>query len=134
MFELDKNVQGVENWTSNVRKIADMLTLTCFDSKELFPLEDVKLHVNELRNNEWQNEIKLKPKLRFYTTFKLTLGVERYILYNLTPSERSIMSQLRFGILPINIESGRFRNIPSNERYCPFCVNTVEDENHFLWS
>ena len=40
----------------------------------------------------------------------LTMGIENYIKYNLSSSERSAMAQFRFGILPLNIETGRFRN------------------------
>ena len=37
-----------------------------------------------------------------------SLRIENYVKYNLTPSERSAMAQFRFGILPLNIETGRF--------------------------
>ena len=45
---------------------------------------------------------------------------------------RSIFAQLRLGILPLEIETGRFRNIPSENRMCHFCKNEVEDELHFV--
>ena len=32
----------------------------------------------------------------------------------------------------IEIETGRFRNIPSESRMCQFCKNEIEDELHFV--
>ena len=53
--------------------------------------------------------------------FKTDLYIENYIKYNLSSSERSVMAQFRFGILPLNIETGRFRNQALEERLCTLC-------------
>ena len=46
---------------------------------------------------------------------------------------RSLMAQFRLGILPITVETGRFRKIPLQDRKCTICdLNGVEDEKHFL--
>ena len=42
------------------------------------------------------------------------------------------MAQLRLGILPLAIETGRFNQTPANERFCYFCKTEVEDEFHFI--
>ena len=43
------------------------------------------------------------------------------------------MAQFRLGILPLEIEVGRFRNIPLANRICQMCNSgVVEDEIHFL--
>jgi hypothetical protein len=42
------------------------------------------------------------------------------------------MAQLRLGILSLKIETGRFTNMPIDERVCEFCDNIVEDEMHFI--
>ena len=67
------------------------------------------------------------------------MSVENYVKYNLIPSERSAMAQFRFGILPLNIETRRFRiprfrNQPVQDRLCTLSeFNEVEDECHFLF-
>ena len=44
------------------------------------------------------------------------------------------MAQFRFGILPLNIETGPFRNQALDERLCALCeFNEIEDETHFLF-
>ena len=48
--------------------------------------------------------------------------------------EKSYLSQLRLGILPIAIETGRYRQVPISERKCTICKkNEVEDEFHILF-
>ncbi len=42
--------------------------------------------------------------------------------------------QFRIGILPLHIETGRFRNVKINERKCYVCNNEyMENEFHFLF-
>ena len=53
--------------------------------------------------------------------FKETLRVENYVLLNLSTSEISAMAQLRFGILPLNVETGRLKNQPTEQRICNLC-------------
>ena len=47
--------------------------------------------------------------------------------------KRSLLAQLRLGILPLEIKVGRFRNIPVENRLCKCCDNNVvENEFHFV--
>ena len=82
---------------------------------------------------EWQGEIESKPKLRTYRLFKSEFGTEDFVKYYMTKRKRSMLSQFRSGILPLQIEVGRFTNTPLNERMCVFCdQNKIESEFHFL--
>ena len=52
----------------------------------------------------------------------------------LLPQERSYLTQLRLGILPINIETGRYKSIPLERRLCTLCnLDQIEDEIHILF-
>ena len=42
------------------------------------------------------------------------------------------MSFFRCAVAPINLEIGRFFNIPANGRLCNFCPDKVEDESHVM--
>ena len=80
-------------------------------------------------------EINNKPKLRL---FKQIMheddDTEKYVKLNISCGERSILAQLRMGILPIRIESGRITNLKLDERLCQICKNgEVEDEMHFAF-
>ena len=83
-------------------------------------------------------------KLRIYVLFKHEYKTEEYLKMYLPRSHRSFLDQLRSGILPLKIESGRFQNIRDSntgkilkskprERICTLCdLNLVEDEIHFV--
>ena len=57
------------------------------------------------------------------------------ICQNESPSsERSVLAQLRFGILPLHIETGRFNNTRLEDRTCKICeLDKIEDECHLLF-
>ena len=60
--------------------------------------------------------------------------VESYAKINLKRNERSILAQIRCGILPLHIETGRFVRTAIEDRTCKICnTNSVENEYHFLF-
>ena len=49
--------------------------------------------------------------------------------------KRSLLAQFRMGILPIALETGRFKGLPIEERTCKLCeMKEKEDEMHVLCS
>ena len=126
---------GHRNWCWNVFKIVEKTNLeSSFYERQPVDIEDVKDQFLNIQNRASKQALPKKAKLRTYCTFKEYLSVENYVKYNLTPSERSAMAQFRFGILPLNIETGRFRNQPVQDRLCTLCeFNEIEDECHFLF-
>ncbi len=58
---------------------------------------------------------------------------ELFVQMNMNRKERSYLSQLRYGILPIEVEVGRYRQKPLADHLCPFCVKEIEDERHFIF-
>ena len=52
----------------------------------------------------------------------------------LLPPERSYLTQLRLGILPINIETGRYKSIPLERRICTLCnLDQIKKEIHIIF-
>ncbi len=47
--------------------------------------------------------------------------------------DRSLLSQLRYGILPLEIETGRYKNVARDHRICTLCNTAVEDQIHFVF-
>ena len=85
--------------------------------------------------NEWKIEADLKPKLRTFN--KIHDFDSKQILANPTLSryQRSILTQLKIGILPLRIETDRYQGIAPEERLCRLCaLNQTEDEIHFLFT
>ena len=99
---------------------------------KLLNLENIKEDLFDLMHVHWSNNIGFKPKLRNYTKFKQDINVEDYLVKS-TRSQRSLLAQLRIGILPLQIEVGRYYRKQLNERLCLICSdNVIEDECHFL--
>ncbi len=61
-----------------------------------------------------------KPKLRTYVTFKDTYEVEPYTLWFIIENW-SYLAQYRCGILPLEIETGKWQNKPVEERIYKVC-------------
>ena len=128
-------------------KISNTLNLSpIYHAKDIFNIENIKRSCKELMKIEWQQEIQSKPKLRTYKLMKENFEVESYVAYHVPKNYRSILAQLRMGILPLHIETGRYKNvfdretgihrkINVNERTCNVCkLDIVEDEKHFLFN
>ena len=88
----------------------------------------------EVEETEWRDEMSKKPKLSLYRQIKSRKSTENYLQMNISRLERSLFSQIRFGILPFEIEVGRYRQKPVEERFCYHCKDEAEDEFHFLFS
>ena len=104
-----------------------------FVNRALCDLDYVYQRILELATVKWKDDIVSKPKLRTSVKFKDALNPENYAMSIINRQKRALTAQLRMGILPIKIETGRFRNMPLEERICELCrMNEIEGEEHFL--
>ncbi len=60
----------------------------------------------------------LKPELRTYIKSKKQFETEQYIKFCVSCLKRSLLAQFRMGVLPLAIETGRFKSIPVEESVC----------------
>ena len=121
------------NWCWEVGELFDKLgIMQHFVELRPVDLDWVKPKILSLLQSEWENQVNSKPKLRTYRTFKRSFGAEEYVCNYLNRYRRSLYAQLRCGVLPLNIEVGRFRGVPADQRFCPFCIDKVESEYHFV--
>ena len=82
-----------------------------------------------------KNRLRLKLSWTCIGKLNLILKLKNtVILLNIDKYEKSFLSQLRYGILPLRIETGRFCNEKREERICVNCdTNNVETVEHFLF-
>ena len=71
-------------------------------------------------------------KLRTYKIIKGEIGFERYLTTVRNIKHRKTLTKFRLSNHTLMIEKGRHQNIEKNRRFCPFCINSIEDEIHFL--
>ncbi len=123
------------NFSSHVNQIcSDLDYKECFTNKEVLNLPNVKLKLLECFESKWRRKVESMDKLDIYSKIKTTFGSERYLLINIDRYEKSLLSQLRYGILPLRVETGRFIGEKHNDRTCTLCNSgNVEDQLHFLF-
>jgi hypothetical protein len=144
IFSWDMEQPG-SSWSNNIQTILEMLDMeTIFIHKSKVDLSQVEAKLRNITNEKWQQEIINKPKLRTYILFKDSYTVEPYVNSFLSRHQRSLLAQLRLGVLPLHVETGRFKNKKDpntgqfrkyklEERICTLCdTNVVEDEIHFV--
>jgi hypothetical protein len=71
-------------------------------------------------------------KLRTYNYVKNQIGMEPYVYTIRNIKERISFTKFRLSNHTLMVEKGRHQKISKTRRFCPFCLNKIEDEIHFL--
>jgi hypothetical protein len=69
----------------------------------------------------------------FYGLFKNEFKLEPYLL-KLSQVNFTWLCKLRTCNMKIQIETGRWKNIPKEKRICKFCNDGIGDEFHYLFT
>jgi len=82
--------------------------------------------ISDIANNQ-------TGKLRTYALFKTYIYKEKYLSVIKNREVRKCVTAFRISAHQLEIEMGRYKNVPLNSRICKLCKsNEVEDEVHFL--
>ena len=112
---------------------------------KLHPIKSRKFRtwkiVDSLKNwftVQWEKHKSTSPKLSYYNSIKSVFEKEPYLDYCMGFSRRYCTTQLRMSAHDLQIERGRYVNIPRKERICIWCKTTlgqniIEDEKHTLF-
>ena len=130
---MDFNVCS-HNWSAEMKNIMSEINMNVnFDDQSCINLELASKELSMINFNKWKGDLNSSPKLRTYKLFKNSFSPEPYV-YLFNRRQRSLIAQIRAGILPLHIETGRFMCIPVELRLCMFCDDNVcETEIHFLF-
>ena len=123
-----------KGWGEDIKSIFISLDLQDrFENIDVCDLDFVNERIKVVAEQSWKFDIQSKPKLRTYIQYKNNYDTEPYVKRLQNRRERSLLAQFRLGVLPLRIETGRFRNLPCEQRICQICdMNKVEDEFHFI--
>ena len=91
-----------------------------------------KSKLEERANEDFRKGVFSKSKLRKYAAIKSAIGFEDYLDMHKQEKGRAIMTQFRGGTNELQVELGRRRGQPRDERICQVCYNGVEDEKHVI--
>ena len=106
---------GYESVQHNYLDFTNQIVIWVFKSYWLL-LCDIRVLENKLfynYENEWLEKVDRLPKLRLYRNIKRYFRTKNYLWMNIPNFQRSPLAQLRCGILPIRIETGRYRGEPN---------------------
>ncbi len=93
----------------------------------------VERRLKKLNRERWWQAASQQPKLRTYIDIYDDRDHRGLVYANLSRRERSLIAKLRFGILPIKIETGRFNDTPLEYRLCDICSDDLlENEYHLV--
>ena len=129
------NRTNKSNFSAQVKQILiDCNQRTCYTNQNLVDIDNMKSMIMEKEMLNWANGIKVKPKLDFLALVKPDFGIEPFVKLNISRYERSLLAQLRYGILQIQLETGRYNNEARENRLCRICNRgEIEDQFHFVF-
>ena len=121
-----------KNWAYRVKQmleesgIGNLFETNVANISKRYVKEKVIGHIKTQEHDKWLNELSRvnarrgngQNKLRTYRTFKTEYKEENYVKILLPLSHRSALAKFRMGIAPIRIETGRYEQLPVNERIC----------------
>ena len=107
VYDWDRSL-GLESWGSEIRHISASLGIDINSNDgDIFSLTDAyNIFLNQNRAI-WQSEAHRKPKLRTFVQLHDFDSNQLLVKSGLTRYQRSLLSQLKFGILPLKIETDR---------------------------
>ena len=125
-------------WISFVKYILDDCGLS-FIWNDQIPMIRVLLKslVRQKLNDQfiqvWFSQINNSSRGEFYSLFKKEFQLESYLL-KLNTCDRIHITKLRCSNLKIPIETGRWSNIPRQDRICHLCRNGLGNEFHYIFT
>ena len=111
VFDWDYSVNN-NNWCSDIENILESVNLlNLFNEKRICNIQIVKNAIYDSYENIWIENWRNKTKLRTYIMFKNVFKTEPYVMMHMSRLQRSLMAQLRCGILPLKIEDSKMLRI-----------------------
>ena len=117
-------------WFRNLEKVSDLIGYTIIRYQPidlgLFSyLSETYFKVTYV--NILKNEVKPDLLLLVHNNYSPI----SYLRSSVRRSEIAVINKLLCGVLKLEIETGRYKCIPRNERKCKLCNNTIETTTHF---
>ena len=134
VFKWNKILLNLNSWSHNMEQLSDCLGVTDRWNQNLSI--GIKCSTKKLIDYyelAWMDKVQSKHKLELFSKVKNSYVPEAYLTCNLPKSKRSLLCQLRCRVLGLQLELGRYGNVPVEDRICKLCNLSVETELHFLF-
>ena len=138
--DIFRNTQNTNPWTKNIRSSLQNLgfpflaqTLSTGHIKPF--LNTIRQRIFDQFRQDQRSKIINSQKLSFLTSIFNMGERASYVDQLRQRPDRAVIAKTRLSAHNLEVETGRHKNIPVNERLCKVCKgSSIEDENHFLWS
>ena len=130
--------RNVNNWASEIKIILDDLGYSdvWINQFDLLPnISVLKERLYDQFKQLWHTKVFESSRLQYYAIFKdnFVTESEKYLHVLNDWKLRTALSRLRVSSHDLQIENGRYHNIPRENRKCVLCnLNQVESEFHFV--
>ena len=129
---------NVSNWLSEVRTILisigmnDVWQKQTVENEKLF-LFIAKQNLKDLAYQKIDSYIDNSNKCLIYKYIPKQRLLQQYLVKNISPKCRNIITKFRISAHKLSIETGRFNAVAREDRKCSKCnLNDLEDEFHFI--
>ena len=110
------------SWESYIYDILESInSIGSFENAQEVNITQLEEKLDDIMHKEWQSKLPSKPNLRTYSFFKNKILSEPYVSCHVSKYKRSLFCQLRTGILPLEIETGRYYRPKLEDRICKIC-------------
>ena len=125
---------GAKGWLSDIKEICEQGNILSPDNTMwIYDIEPIQRKFLLKERDEWKDAAEEMSKLCTYITVKDFTEIGSLVRANLPRNQRSLVARFLCGILPLEVETGRFADVDKHLRKCKVCEGTaVEDETHFL--
>ncbi len=133
---LDWDVEtGTNAWAREVKLI--LTQANCLEDPTLESVSDLDIlsrNLLRMSRTSWKMDAHVKTKLELMLEIH-DFSQEKVLLKaNLPRLQRSLVLMFKAGVFPIRKETGRYKNIKRELRFCEVCEKKViEDEKHFIF-
>ena len=98
--------------------------------KMRFKKEIINIYSEKVKNK--LSAIDDKSKLYLYSKLKSEVKIEDYLLKESNFKNRQMITKFRVSDHILEVELGRYKNIPRENRFCQVCKDEIDDEYHFF--
>ena len=125
-----------QNWAFQIKNMLNNLGFShVWNNQEQndIPFNEIKQRIIDQTNQEILMANTTSSKLKTYCLFKLDTSCESYLNTITLNKYKFALSRFRLSSHNLALETGRYYNIPKENKICTFCnMNKIESEYHFL--
>ncbi len=124
----------VKGWVQDLKHVLNYVSMNdCMNLTNTCDLDVFYARITVLNRDKWWLEAGTKTKLETFMQIFDRKDPQGLIKCNLKRNQRSIVTCLKCGVLPLMVEVGCFKNMPRELRTCPCCTKKpIETEVHFV--